>query len=91
MNYRAAEDVVKSQELTEAVVNEFAKEKKLAEVVVSIAQLSGLSVDEIERLFMGPWTSPVAVILKADRFPLGDGRRDLSFALGKRRDQLTTI
>jgi hypothetical protein len=70
MNYRAAEDVVKSQELTEAVVNEFAKEKKLAEVVVSIAQLSGLSVDEIERLFMGPWTSPVAVIFKAIGFRL---------------------
>jgi uncharacterized protein (DUF2336 family) len=70
MNYRAAEDAVKSQELTEAVVNEFAKEKKLAEVVVSIAQLSGLSVDEIERLFMGPWTSPVAVILKAVGFRL---------------------
>jgi len=70
MNYRAAEDAVKSQELTEAVVNEFAKEKKLAEIVVSIAQLSGLSVDEIERLFMGPWTSPVAVILKAVGFRL---------------------
>jgi hypothetical protein len=70
MNYRAAEDVVRSQELTEAVVNDFAKEKKLAEVVVSIAQLSGLSVDEIERLFMGPWTSPVAVILKAVGFRL---------------------
>jgi hypothetical protein len=70
MNYRAAEEVVKSQELSEPVVHEFAKEKKLAEVVVSIAQLSGLSVDEIERLFMGPWTSPVAVILKAIGFRL---------------------
>jgi Uncharacterised protein conserved in bacteria (DUF2336) len=70
MNYRAAEEVVKSQELSEPVVHEFAKEKKLAEVVVAIAQLSGLSVDEIERLFMGPWTSPVAVILKAIGFRL---------------------
>jgi Uncharacterised protein conserved in bacteria (DUF2336) len=70
MNYRAAEDVVRSQELTEAVVNDFAKERKLAEIVVSIAQLSGLSVDEIERLFTGPWTSPVAVILKAIGFRL---------------------
>jgi Uncharacterised protein conserved in bacteria (DUF2336) len=70
MNYRTAEEVVKSQELSEPVVHEFAKEKKLAEIVVSIAQLSGLSVDEIERLFMGPWTSPVAVILKAIGFRL---------------------
>lgn len=34
------------------------------------AQLSGLSVDEIERLFVGTWTSLVAVILKAVGFRL---------------------
>ena len=39
-------------------------------MVVSIAQLSRLSVYEIERLFMGTWTSPVAVILKALGFHL---------------------
>jgi Uncharacterised protein conserved in bacteria (DUF2336) len=69
-DYRAAEQVVNSRELSEAVVNEFAKEKKLAELIVSIAQLSGLSVDEIERLFMETWTSPVAIILKAIGFHL---------------------
>jgi hypothetical protein len=69
-DFRAAEGIVKSRELTEAVVNEFTKEKKLAELIVSIAQLSGLSVDEIEKLFMETWTSPVAIILKAIGFHL---------------------
>lgn len=64
-DYRTAELVVKSQTLTEAVVYEFAKAKKLEELIVSIAQLSGLSATEIERLFMDTWSSPVAVILKA--------------------------
>jgi uncharacterized protein (DUF2336 family) len=69
-DYSAAEHLVKSLELTETVVLEFAREKKLAEMVASIAQLSGLSAHEIERLFMGPWTSPVAVVLKALGFRL---------------------
>ena len=69
-DYGTAERVVKSLELTETVVIEFARQKKLAEMVVSIAQLSRLSVYEIERLFMGAWTSPVAVILKALGFHL---------------------
>ena len=69
-DYGAAELAVKSLELNETVVIGFAREKKLAEMVVSIAQLSRLSVYEIERLFMGPWTSPVAVILKALGFRL---------------------
>jgi hypothetical protein len=51
-------------------VNEFAKAKKLEEIIVSISQLTGLSATEIERLFMGAWTSPVAVILKAIGFHL---------------------
>jgi hypothetical protein len=38
--------------------------------MVSIAQLSRLSVYEIERLFSGRWTSPVAIILKAIGFHL---------------------
>jgi Uncharacterised protein conserved in bacteria (DUF2336) len=70
LDYKAAERVVGSRELNEAVVNEFAKDKKLAEIVVSIAQLSGLSVDEIEQLFMATWTSPFAIILKAIGFHL---------------------
>jgi len=70
VDYSAAERVVKSLELTETVVIEFAREKRVAEMVVSIAQLSRLSVYEIERLFMGTWTSPVAVILKALGFHL---------------------
>jgi uncharacterized protein (DUF2336 family) len=69
-DYSTAERLVKSLELTETVVLEFARKKKLAEMVVSIAQLSRLSAYEIERLFMGPWTSPVAVILKALGFRL---------------------
>ena len=69
-DYRTAELVVKSQPLTEAVVVEFTKARKLEEIIVAIAQLSGLSTTEIERLFMGTWSSPVAVILKAIGFHL---------------------
>ena len=69
-DYRTAELVVKSQPLTEAVVIEFAKAKKLEEIIVSISQLSGLAAMEIDRLIMGKWSSPVAVILKAIGFHL---------------------
>lgn len=69
-DFRTAELVVKSQPLTEAVVIEFAKAKKLEEIIVSISQLSGLPAEEIDRLFMGSWSSPVAVILKAIGFHL---------------------
>lgn len=69
-DYGPAMRAVKSLELSEAVVNQFAEERKLAELMASIAQLSGLSVYEIERLFMGAWTSPVAIILKAIGFHL---------------------
>jgi Uncharacterised protein conserved in bacteria (DUF2336) len=69
-DYRTAELVVNSQPLTEAVVNEFAKAKKLEEMIVSLSRLSELSAAEIERLFMGTWSSPVAVILKAIGFRL---------------------
>jgi hypothetical protein len=69
-DYRTAELVVKSQPLTEVAVNEFAKAKKLEEIIVSISRLSGLSATEVERLFLGTWTSPVAVILKAIGFRL---------------------
>ncbi len=69
-DYGPAIRAVKSRELSEAVVYEFAEERKLAELMAAIAQLSGLSVYEIERLFMGAWTSPVAIILKAVGFHL---------------------
>jgi hypothetical protein len=69
-DYRTAELVVTSKTLNEAAVTEFAKAKKLEEIVVSIARLSGLSTLEIERLFMSSWSSPVAVILKAIGFHL---------------------
>jgi Uncharacterised protein conserved in bacteria (DUF2336) len=69
-DYRTAELVVNSQPLTEAVVNEFAKAKKLEEIIVSISKLSGLSAAEIDRLLMRTWSSPVAVILKAIGFHL---------------------
>ena len=51
-------------------MKEFARQNKVGEVIVSIAQLSNLSVDEIERLLMNTWTSPVAVIFKAIGFHL---------------------
>lgn len=69
-DYRTAQLVVNSQPLTEAAVVEFAKAKKLEEIIVSISQLSGLPAVEIDRLFMGSWSSPVAVILKAIGFHL---------------------
>jgi Uncharacterised protein conserved in bacteria (DUF2336) len=69
-DYRAAELVVKSQPVTEATVKDFADAKKLDEVFVSIALLSGLTAAEIERLFMDVWSSPVAVIFKAIGFHL---------------------
>jgi uncharacterized protein (DUF2336 family) len=69
-DYRTAEIVVKSRPLTEAVVNEFAAAKKLEEVFVSLAQLSGLSPAEIERMFNGEWSGPVAIVLKAIGFHL---------------------
>lgn len=69
-DFKGAERVVGSLELTEAVVVEFAKQKKCAELIVAIAQLSGLSPDEIRRLFTDTWTSPVAIILKAIGFHL---------------------
>lgn len=69
-DYRTAELVVKSKPLTEDRINEFAKAQKIEEVIVSISLMSGLSATEIERLFMGTWSSPVAVILKAIGFRL---------------------
>jgi hypothetical protein len=69
-DYKEAERVVSARGASEATVNEFAKEKKINEVMVSIARLSRLSVYEIERLFSGRWTSPVAIILKAIGFHL---------------------
>jgi len=69
-DYRTAELVVSSKPLSEALVYEFAKAKKLEEIIVSISRLSGLSTNEIQRLFIGTWSSPVAVILKAIGFRL---------------------
>ena len=69
-DYRTAELVVSSRPVTEAAVNEFAKSRQLEEIVVAIARLSALPTDEIERLFIGTWSSPVAVILKAIGFHL---------------------
>jgi uncharacterized protein (DUF2336 family) len=70
IDYKTAEGVVDSRELTEAVVIEYANAKQLGEIIVAVARLSGLSVFEIERLFVGRWTSPVAIILKSIGFQL---------------------
>ena len=71
-DYRTAELVVMSREpVTEAVVCDFARAKQLDETVVAIGKLAGIPPQEIERLFMnGPWSSPVAIILKAIGFHL---------------------
>ena len=70
IDYKLAEQTVKSQEITEEAVKEFARQNKIGEIIVAIARLSNLSVDEIERLLMNTWTSPVAVIFKAIGFHL---------------------
>lgn len=70
IDYRLAEQTVKSREITEETVKEFARQNKIGEIIVAIARLSNLSVDEIERLLMNTWTSPVAVIFKAIGFHL---------------------
>jgi Uncharacterised protein conserved in bacteria (DUF2336) len=69
-DYKPAERVVSARGVSEASVNEFAREKKIEEIIVSIAQLSRLSTYEVERLLLGRWTSPVAIILKAIGFHL---------------------
>jgi uncharacterized protein (DUF2336 family) len=69
-DYRAAELVVKSHPLTEATVGEFARIKKFDEIIVAVAQMSGIPITEIERLLTHTWSSPVAVILKALGFHL---------------------
>lgn len=69
-DYRLAELVVNAQPVTEASVKEFAEQKKLDQVFVSIAKLSALTAQEIERLLMETWSSPVAVIFKAIGFHL---------------------
>lgn len=51
-------------------MNEFAKAKRLEEIVVSVARLSGLSITDVERLLLAPWSSPAAVIFKAIGFHL---------------------
>lgn len=70
IDYKTAEAAVKSRGQSETVVQEFAAERKIGEIIVSIAWLSGLSVYEIERLFLSQWSSPVAIILKAIGFQL---------------------
>ena len=70
IDYKSAERIVRSREITEETVKAFARENKVGEIIVSIARLSNLSVDEIGSLLMGTWTSPVAVILKAIGFHL---------------------
>ena len=70
LDYRTAEEIVKSKPQTEAVVNEFAIAGKHAEMLVLISRLSGLSVYEIERLFLEKWTSPVPIILKSLGFQM---------------------
>ena len=46
------------------------QKQKLEEIIVSISRLSRLPANEIQRLFIGTWSSPTAVILKAIGFRL---------------------
>jgi uncharacterized protein (DUF2336 family) len=69
-DYRTAELMVRSRPLTEAAVIDFAEKRMLDEVVVAVARLANLSFPEAERLLMGTWLSPVAVIFKAIGFQL---------------------
>jgi hypothetical protein len=62
--------MVRAQRLTEDVVNDFAAKRMMDEVVVAVAQLADLPIRETERLLMGTWLSPVAVIFKAIGFHL---------------------
>ena len=52
------------------IARDLTEAKKLEEVIVSISRLSGLPANEIQRLFIGTWSSPVAIILKAIGFRL---------------------
>jgi len=69
-DYRTAELVVESRPLTETTVNAFARARRLEEVIVSVARLSGLPITDTERLILGPWGSPVVVLFKAIGFRL---------------------
>lgn len=69
-DYRTAELVVNSRPLTEITVHTFAKARRIEEVIVSVARLSGLPVTDAERLIMGAWGSPVVVLFKAIGFRL---------------------
>jgi len=70
IDYKSAQRIVASRPITEETVREFANDKKIGEIIVSIAHLANLSIDEIASLLMGTWTSPVAVILKSIGFHL---------------------
>ncbi len=76
-DYRTAELVVRAQPLTEAIVNELAQAKKIEEIIVAIAQLSGLPPSEIERLLLGPWSKPGCGYHEGDWLPLGNAAFNL--------------
>jgi hypothetical protein len=69
-SYRKAELAVLAKGASEASVSEFAQKKELDNIVVAVAQLAKLSFAETERLLMGTWQSPVAIIFKAIGFRL---------------------
>lgn len=69
-DYRTAELMVRSKPLTEASVIEFARKRRIEEVIVSIALQANFEIGEVERLFLSTWSSPIAIILKAIGFHL---------------------
>jgi uncharacterized protein (DUF2336 family) len=69
-DYRTAELVVRANPLNEASVAGFARKKQIEEVIVAVALLANLNFGEIERLFLGTWSSSVAIIFKAIGFHL---------------------
>ena len=62
--------LVKSGQLTEAVVKEFADAKKVEEVIDAVAQLANLPTRDVEFLIMDTWSGPVACVLKSIGFHL---------------------
>lgn len=66
----AADKLAKQEELTEDAVRELADAKKIDDVIDSIAQLSGLTIREVESLIMNTWSGPIACLLKSIGFRL---------------------
>ena len=66
----AKRPVAKSAALTEDEIRALAQDKQIDDVIGAVAQLSGLSIGDVESLIMGRWSGAVACLLKAIGFHL---------------------